>query len=113
LENEIELEGIEDNRRWRTATLQKNNFGTDRDGSINNIDPFVGCRDKKEIPSGTLQCRHVLNSAESAIRPSGIPVPVNENDHQTGNQKKSEGRSSESAPVSVHSAANHMPEEAA
>ena len=51
----------------------------------------------------------MLNGAESAILPSGIAVPVNEYDHQTGNQKKSEGRSSESAPVSVHSGDYHMP----
>ena len=51
----------------------------------------------------------MLNGAESAILPSGIAVPVNEYDHQTGNQKKSEGRSSASAPVSVHSDGYHMP----
>jgi hypothetical protein len=64
--------------------------------------PIAGCRSRKDIPGRTLERWHLLNSAESAILPSGIPVPVNDNDRQTGNQKKSQGRSTEGAPVLIH-----------
>ena len=107
----MELERNEDERRWRAAAVEKDDFGMDREDWINTVNPVIGCRDNEEIPSGALECRQMLNGAESAILPSGITVPVNKYDHQTGNQKKSEGRSSESAPVSVHSGRYHMPAE--
>ena len=75
----------------------------------NNVCPLLRFREMEKIPRGALHRRHLLHVAESAILPSGIPVPVRENDRQTGNQKQSEGRSTVSAPVSCHSAAIIVP----
>lgn len=74
---------------------------------MNEICPFRVCGDNEKIPGGALQCRHVLHIAKSAILPSGIAVPVNEDECQAGNQNKSKGRSAEGAPVLDHSASNH------
>ena len=73
-----------------------------RNGLDNRTCPLAGYRSLKDIPGRTLERWHLLHSAESAILPSGIPVPVNDNDRQTGNQKKSQGRSTEGAPVLIH-----------
>ena len=67
------------------------------------IDPLLCFRDNESIPGRTLKRRHVLNAADSAILPSGIPVPVRENNRQTGNQNKSQGRSAKGAPMLAHS----------
>ena len=80
-----------------------------RSDYIDSIRPLLFCGNNKDIPGRTLKRWHVLHSAESAILPSGIPVPVNDNDRETGNQKKSQGRSSVGAPVLTHSEAIIVP----
>ena len=90
--------------RWgRSAQMKNDEAGTEWRSFRNNLCPLRRFRETERIPRGTLHRRHLLYVAESAILPSGIPVPVHENNRQTGNKKQSEGRSTVSAPVSFHS----------
>ena len=87
---------------WGASGLEKSNPCQYGSRLVSNTCPLLGYRSNNDIPGRTLERRHLLHGAESAILPPGITVPVDDNDRQTGNQKESQGRSTVGAPVLVH-----------
>jgi hypothetical protein len=89
---------------WGSAALEEPvKITSVRSGFSDSGNPFMSRWSGNQVLCGHVHARHLLDIAESAILPSEILVPVNENDGETGNQKKGEGLSTVEAPVLVHS----------